>query len=213
MSISLEIVPNIGDAGTPCGVCGEPKSWRGKRYRCQHCQARRNCERKAGLTDEQREVERIRANDLRSERRATWTPEQRAQANAQVAAWREANREQHRAGSRASYARRADEVRATKAAEYQADPSRFVVRALKRKALLRGAICKHGPSCVTAEFLAELYAQPCRYCGDAAAEADHFTPLARGGLHCQDNLVPACQPCNRSKYAHDPAEWLASRES
>lgn len=30
-------------------------------------------------------------------------------------------------------------------------------------------------------------------------EMDHVIPIARGGLHCAENLRPACSPCNRRK--------------
>lgn len=55
--------------------------------------------------------------------------------------------------------------------------------------------------------------QPCYYCGGIAEDADHFYPLSGGGLHCRENIVPACGPCNGSKYNHDPIEWMASRVS
>lgn len=200
-----------GELGPACGKCAAAKKWSGTRWFCHPCRAEANRERKARLSDEQRECERIRANELRNKRRANWTQEQRDNANAQVAAWRTTHREQHREGSRKSYWRRASEVRATKAAEYASNPSKFVARNMKRKARLREAVCEHGPECVTAEFLADLYDKPCLYCGSTAEDADHFYPLAGGGLHCQANLVPACGPCNGSKYNHDPIEWMSGR--
>jgi 5-methylcytosine-specific restriction endonuclease McrA len=33
------------------------------------------------------------------------------------------------------------------------------------------------------------------------AHMDHVVPLSRGGLHCAENLRPACAPCNRRKGA------------
>jgi 5-methylcytosine-specific restriction endonuclease McrA len=38
-------------------------------------------------------------------------------------------------------------------------------------------------------------------------------PLVRGGLHCRNNIVPACTRCNTSKWAHDPVEWMTGRAS
>lgn len=52
-----------------------------------------------------------------------------------------------------------------------------------------------------------LIGLPCHYCGQTASEPDHFVPLARGGLHCRDNVVPACKPCNSSKCASLPHQW------
>lgn len=53
----------------------------------------------------------------------------------------------------------------------------------------------------------------CFYCGDDVSqgyEVDHFVPLANGGPHALENLVPACKPCNGSKGAGDPWRFLRS---
>jgi len=50
----------------------------------------------------------------------------------------------------------------------------------------------------------------CLYCGDQAGpfDCDHIIPFSRGGSNDPDNLATACRPCNRSKRAKTPAEWL-----
>ena len=49
----------------------------------------------------------------------------------------------------------------------------------------------------------------CAYCQEnKATEMDHFYPLSKGGGTTVSNIVPACKPCNKSKYNHDPLEWL-----
>lgn len=51
----------------------------------------------------------------------------------------------------------------------------------------------------------------CQYCGERGKklECDHVIPVARGGLHDDDNLVTACFACNRSKRDKLVAEWRA----
>jgi len=43
----------------------------------------------------------------------------------------------------------------------------------------------------------------CRYCGrnsnEVAIEIDHIVPIAKGGLHIDENLVAACVECNLGK--------------
>ena len=39
----------------------------------------------------------------------------------------------------------------------------------------------------------------CQYCGDRAETLDHVVPRSRGGLHCWENVVAACRPCNVAK--------------
>ncbi|MCJ2086518.1 HNH endonuclease [Methylobacterium sp. E-005] len=51
----------------------------------------------------------------------------------------------------------------------------------------------------------------CAYCGDLAGpfEIDHVVPYSRGGENDPSNLCVACKPCNRSKGAKTPEEWLS----
>lgn len=79
--------------------------------------------------------------------------------------------------------------------------------AQRRRAMARGALCEHGPNCVTAAVMRGIRRSNCFYCNNVAAHADHFIPLARGGKHCRDNLVAACQSCNLAKSDNDPWEW------
>lgn len=52
----------------------------------------------------------------------------------------------------------------------------------------------------------------CYWCRTApATEIDHIIPLRRGGPDAPANLAPACGPCNRSRGARTPAEWLRRR--
>ena len=41
----------------------------------------------------------------------------------------------------------------------------------------------------------------CTYCGAPATTVDHKIPREAGGTDHPQNLVAACQPCNRSKGA------------
>ena len=41
----------------------------------------------------------------------------------------------------------------------------------------------------------------CHYCGAPANTVDHVIPRSAGGTDHPQNLVAACQPCNRSKGA------------
>ena len=52
--------------------------------------------------------------------------------------------------------------------------------------------------------------ETCQYCGkrDPGGEVDHVLPLSRGGNDTLENLVWACQECNRRKGDKTPREWL-----
>lgn len=49
----------------------------------------------------------------------------------------------------------------------------------------------------------------CAYCGvtEVPLQQDHRIAFSKGGPTTEDNIVPACQPCNYQKGAADPAEW------
>ena len=142
--------------------------------------------------------------------RAAWSPEKRAEVNAYTQAWRDANTEKHQGLSRDWYWRNVDYARASKRAEYYREPEKFYAQNLIRKARIAGAVCVHGPKCVTADVIKALYDEDCLYCGRPAEAADHFNPIARGGLHCRENIVPSCNSCNSSKNAKEPVAWLLS---
>jgi hypothetical protein len=50
----------------------------------------------------------------------------------------------------------------------------------------------------------------CQYCfvDHESLECDHVIPVSQGGRTELLNLVTACFPCNRSKGAKTPGEWL-----
>ena len=53
----------------------------------------------------------------------------------------------------------------------------------------------------------------CAYCNQPFPERDleieHMWPVARGGAHTLQNVVPACKPCNRRKGTLTPLEFFA----
>ena len=91
----------------------------------------------------------------------------------------------------------------------QARQSRRIRRAREAGAIDPGA--PHATAAATARR-AWLFGNCCAYCGsDGLLHLDHVEPLARGGLHTPDNLVPACQRCNLSKNAKPVETWYLSQ--
>lgn len=87
---------------------------------------------------------------------------------------------------------------------YAKNPEVFRARDARRIASIRTSV-NESP---TAKQIATLMKDPCVYCGAKSEHMDHVIPLARGGDHNIDNLVPACAKCNLSKGSKLPAiEW------
>lgn len=102
------------------------------------------------------------------------------------------------AANKAKY--RSTELGKLKAVEY----------ANKRRARINRALTENS-HLVTNEWMAELCANhghKCYYCrGDGPLAMDHVIPLALGGKHERDNILPACRACNTSKGHRLISEW------
>lgn len=60
------------------------------------------------------------------------------------------------------------------------------------------------------EALLMQHAGRCAYCGSTERiEADHRTPLSRGGTNLIGNILPACRRCNRRKHRRREEEFRA----
>lgn len=67
---------------------------------------------------------------------------------------------------------------------------------------------------VSAEAWAEIKTKHngrCCYCNRKVANLtmDHVVPISAGGLHREDNIVPACRPCNSRKKDQAPLHFAA----
>lgn len=124
--------------------------------------------------------------------------------------WRAANKERIKQYNTEYYANNRDSEIARCIAYTKAHPEIDAAIKHRRKARKMNAACEHGTRCVSNEFLKMIRESNCLYCGaPGPGQADHFAPLSRGGLHCVENIVPACASCNCSKHAMDPYDWLA----
>jgi 5-methylcytosine-specific restriction endonuclease McrA len=102
-------------------------------------------------------------------------------------------------------------VEAIRRAQYmKSHPEKQRLQTQKRRAL------KYGNTPVS-ELLTEvqwrdilnMYGDRCVYCGRKMKKLtmDHVIPLAKGGKHLKDNVVPCCRACNCKKNARSPEEW------
>jgi 5-methylcytosine-specific restriction endonuclease McrA len=114
-------------------------------------------------------------------------------------AWYKKNRERAIAAAIARNARK-DRVteNARQRARWKSDPNvrmRDSVYHHARRQL------KHKGTLTVAQWreVWESYGGLCVYCAGKANSMEHITPFKLGGKHEQDNVVPACRPCNGSK--------------
>ena len=142
------------------------------------------------------------AKERNRERARKWRAANRERFLATLASWRE----QHR-----------DEARAATRAWQLAHPEKVIEHTRLRRERVQQATMVG----VTPEQWAAILNQHghrCVYCGqsDVKLGQDHVIPLARGGTHAPENVVPACFPCNNRKALNaapqpPPAPWVRVR--
>lgn len=144
-------------------------------------------------------------------RRRTYHAAHRTDRAAYKRAYRATHRSERAAYNRAYRAAHPD----YNAAWFRDHPERR--RELARQGGARRRARKVGaPSTLTvAQWIAikAAYGSRCAYCGTkvARAQQEHVIPLACGGTHTADNVVPACGPCNSRKGVKPPVSIPAIR--
>jgi 5-methylcytosine-specific restriction endonuclease McrA len=107
-------------------------------------------------------------------------------------------------------------VNRARKARYHQDPQ---YRAKLLFQVVTSRVTKKFPNAMT-DLTQEQYVnmlleiEACTYCqhpndGSLVFSLDHAVPLARGGRHALDNLVPCCEPCNMAKGARSAEEFRA----
>jgi 5-methylcytosine-specific restriction endonuclease McrA len=127
-----------------------------------------------------------------------------------AAKWTKENPERHRANNARWYKENSERVRASNTKWREANPGKDVVKCSKRRAA-KYANTPISELLTSTEWLAILAEANghCAYCGkEAKLTLDHVVPLARGGKHSKDNVVPACNHCNCSKGKKTVEEWI-----
>lgn len=111
------------------------------------------------------------------------------------------------------YQRHKEAVNATNKA--YAQKNREKLRPSKHATLIRYRARKaNAEGDFTAKEFKELCEQVdyhCAYCHKRFVKltADHILPLSRGGSNDISNIIPACGPCNYSKQAKTPLEYVS----
>ena len=137
------------------------------------------------LGEWQRAYNATNATRVKSAHRAYYAANKQA-ALARVAAWASSNPQKARAA----------------ASKYRATPRGLLVGRLKEQARrARKASVKNDLTRAQWLSIVEVFGGRCAYCLElpAALTLDHVIPLAKGGEHTAENVVPACSPCNSAK--------------
>lgn len=155
-----------------------------------------NCEK---LDEYNRQYRKDKSEQI-AQRKHEHYLENREAINAWHADYRDRNREMINERQRRYYANNKVAHVKRNAKWRKENPEQFKSHLKKRRALKFGA----GEASLTAEQWREIlksFNHRCAYCGERLEKLtqDHVIPLAKGGSHTADNVVPACQSCNSKK--------------
>jgi 5-methylcytosine-specific restriction endonuclease McrA len=195
----------------------------GRRYRAKNAEiirARRQLRHRQNREvelDQQREYRRRNRERLNAQSRE-YAAAHREEARQRARAWYQAHRSddllaRERQRHRDMYKndpRRREYLRSWKDAN-RAKHNEYVHVSRAR----RNATAGRGVSVAEWHDLIKAYGGRCAYCyADRPLTMDHRVPLARGGSHEIENILPACKPCNSRKHTMTEAEFrvLLARE-
>jgi 5-methylcytosine-specific restriction endonuclease McrA len=181
------------------------------RYQAAHPERVRACK----ATHRSENLDKMRA------REATYRAANAGKRRAAARIYRAAHPERTRAAVAAWASSHPAETRARSDAWAATNPEK--VREITHRIRVRRAnaeFCNHA-GCIAVgpvQLAWQINAHVCYLCGvpvyfgkNGNLNMDHVVPLVRGGLHCADNLRPACKHCNQVKAARfvDEMEALA----
>lgn len=209
----------------PCRHCGDLKPLStfnkssvtpdGLQYRCRPCQKElkrdwyvKNRESELQNVKDWRKAnpEKVRAIDRR---RHAARPER---SLIQGRRWRAENREKYLEQNRAWKSANPEKVRATARALYAKDPNKSLVKAHARrvKSHITGTVFNKQDI----DRIHLLQKGKCACCHIKIGkkfERDHIIPLALGGTNDHFNIQLLCSPCNRTKSAKHPVDFMQER--
>ena len=126
-----------------------------------------------------------------------------------VRKWYSKNRDKKLAQTRERYLANKEEFNRRRNQRYAANKEREAAYGRRRRALKLAAPGSHTLEEVMA--LLEEQGRRCFYCGvdlEDGYHVEHMTPLSRGGADSIDNIVIACETCNKRKGTKTAEEFL-----
>lgn len=132
-------------------------------------------------------LQRLRDREHLCELQRAWTARTSERRKPEKAAYYQLHREEIRERARSRYAE-----------EYPNNPSKYLVKYHKRRAILND----NGGSYTEEEWqeLCAKYGNMCLWCErKVKLTVDHIIPISRGGTNDIDNLQPLCRSCNCRK--------------
>lgn len=159
-----------------------------------------------------RDAESPQEREARIAYHAAYYEKNKATLRAQQKAYVQANREQKVANRRSYYDRNKGREAAYMVEWRAKNPEKCAQNQRNHRARKRGAPGSHTPADVRRLF--DLQRGMCAVCRCGLPKpfhVDHVQALSRGGSNDATNLQLLCGPCNTSKHAKDPIDFMQAR--
>lgn len=176
-------------ASGKCKACTDART---KAYRAKHLDAIN--QRRVELYQQQKAPVKAKPVTDPKETRRQWNEKNAEKIRKQYGEWLALNREKKQksdANWRKSNTEAATAKDANRRARFKQAPGSFTGQEIRTLFNLQKATCV-----------------VCRGSLKGGYEIDHIAPLARGGHNNIENLQLLCRPCNRSKAAKDPIDFM-----
>jgi 5-methylcytosine-specific restriction endonuclease McrA len=140
-----------------------------------------------------------------------WNAENREQMREACRAYHANNLERERARCRSYHANNRQKRREDGLTWRRANPDVCLSHGRNRRARKRAAEGTHIPADI--DRIRKAQKDRCAYCRTnlrGKGHVDHIVALTKRGSNWPRNIQILCQPCNNSKYNHDPIEFAQS---
>jgi len=204
-----------------CTRCGETKPV---------AEFYKNCRQKTGLTShckscvsDHQKLTYTQNHDKQIARSAAYRNANQEKRKAICAAWRAANKEKIASSAAAYAAKNKDAIAARNAKNSKKNVARAnawrIANPDKRRSYYHNREARkagNGGTHTAADIhnLLTLQKSKCACCRKSIKHGyhvDHIVPVCRGGANDKSNLQLLCPPCNMTKNAKDPVDFMQSR--
>lgn len=157
--------------------------------------------------------ERIAKYHAERHQRLSADPEYRRKQAEKAAAYRAANPDATKRQNARRRAANPELARQQSREWFAANPDKRAIYEQNRRAKKRENGGRLSPGLKGRLYLSQRGA--CACCRQLFVEGDlhmdHIMPLSKGGAHADANMQLLCQPCNQSKYAKHPVDFMQER--
>jgi hypothetical protein len=188
-------------------------------YTCRDCERNYNREwakKNRDKVEAYREKYKDRYTERKKETKKRYAEEHKEEQKLRFQRYWEKNKDRMHARAREYYIRtRAD--RKQKQSESNSRYRRNNLERFRQYAQRRYHIKRNLPATLTMdewEYIKSVFEWTCCYCGAACdLDREHFIPVTKGGGYTLENILPACNSCNTSKFNNDFEDWYVNHKS